>query len=65
MYKVATLFSMNNSLTSVFSAGFVHMRMPESIEITNPMYLREDVDDEGETLERSFANDLLKVSKFS
>nr|XP_018901907.1 PREDICTED: prolow-density lipoprotein receptor-related protein 1 [Bemisia tabaci] len=46
------------------SAGFVHMRMPESIEITNPMYLREDVDDEGETLERSFANDLLKTSNF-
>uniref|UniRef100_A0A8D8SCE1 Low-density lipoprotein receptor-related protein 1 n=2 Tax=Cacopsylla melanoneura TaxID=428564 RepID=A0A8D8SCE1_9HEMI len=38
-------------------AQFMHMRMPENIEISNPMYLREDIDDENDILERNFAID--------
>ncbi|KAI5726754.1 hypothetical protein M8J76_007920 [Diaphorina citri] len=36
---------------------FMHVRMPDNIEINNPMYLREDIDDEGDILERNFAID--------
>lgn len=39
----------------------MHVRMPDNIEINNPMYLREDIDDEGDILERNFAIDTDRV----
>lgn len=43
----------------------MHMRMPENIEIRNPMYLREDIDEENDILERDFAIDTNRVRLFS
>jgi hypothetical protein len=35
--------------------------MQENVEISNPMYLREEVDDDAETLDGNFALDADKV----
>lgn len=40
---------------------FMHVRMQENVEISNPMYLREEVDDDAETLDGNFALDADKV----
>lgn len=39
----------------------MHTRMQENVEISNPMYLREDVDEDGDALDRSFTFDADKV----
>ncbi|XP_046386652.1 prolow-density lipoprotein receptor-related protein 1 isoform X2 [Ischnura elegans] len=48
---------------------FMHVRMQDNVEINNPMYLREDVDDDGDddnALERTFvALDADKPSNFA
>ncbi|XP_068084350.1 prolow-density lipoprotein receptor-related protein 1 [Anabrus simplex] len=44
---------------------FTHVRMQENVEISNPMYMREDVDEEADALERSFALDADKSGNFA
>lgn len=42
---------------------FMHARLQENVEISNPMYLNEDLDDDGDDpLERSFTLDSDNVS---
>lgn len=54
------LFSNTNALT--FSGKpFMHVRMQENVEISNPIYLREEVDDDAEALDGHFALDADKV----
>jgi hypothetical protein len=53
-------FSNTNTLT--FSGKpFMHVRMQENVEISNPIYLREEVDDDAEALDGHFALDADKV----
>lgn len=40
---------------------FMHVRMQENVEISNPMYLREEVDDDAEALDGNFSLDADKV----
>ncbi|XP_047119261.1 low-density lipoprotein receptor-related protein 1 [Schistocerca piceifrons] len=44
---------------------FMHTRMQENVEISNPMYLREDAEDEGDVLDRSFTLDADKTGNFA
>ncbi|KAJ9584467.1 hypothetical protein L9F63_021192, partial [Diploptera punctata] len=44
--------------------SFMHVRMQENVEISNPMYLREEVDDEAEGLDGSFTLDTDKSGNF-
>jgi len=54
------LFSTTNSLT--FSGKpFMHVRMQENVEISNPIYLREEVDDDAEAPDGHFVLDADKV----
>lgn len=39
----------------------MHVRMQENVEISNPIYLREEVDDDTEALDGHFALDADKV----
>jgi hypothetical protein len=39
----------------------MHVRMQENVEISNPMYLREEVDDDTEALDGNFSLDADKV----
>lgn len=34
--------------------SFLHVRMQENIEVNNPMYIQDDIDDEDINLDRSF-----------
>lgn len=40
---------------------FMHVRMQENVEISNPMYLREEVDDDADAMDGNFALDTDKV----
>lgn len=44
---------------------FTHVRMQENVEISNPMYLRGDVEEEGDGLDRNFTFDADKSGNFA
>lgn len=41
----------------IYRSPFMHMRMQENLEINNPMYLREELDEENDVPERNFEVD--------
>ncbi|GLH07804.1 Vitellogenin receptor, partial [Gryllus bimaculatus] len=44
---------------------FTHVRMQENVEISNPMYLRGDAEEEGDGLDRNFTFDADKSGNFA
>ncbi|XP_069676734.1 low-density lipoprotein receptor-related protein 1 isoform X1 [Periplaneta americana] len=44
---------------------FMHVRMHENVEISNPMYLREEVDDDADALDGNFSLDADKSGNFA
>ncbi|XP_039297964.1 low-density lipoprotein receptor-related protein 1 [Nilaparvata lugens] len=46
------------------SRPFSHMRMPENVEINNPMYQSQDLEDDGDAIARDFTLDNERVSNF-
>ncbi|RZF40959.1 hypothetical protein LSTR_LSTR013214 [Laodelphax striatellus] len=46
------------------SRPFSHMRMPENVEISNPMYQSQDLEEDGDAIARDFTLDNERVSNF-
>jgi hypothetical protein len=63
MMKIIFYVPVFSNTVMLASSGkpFMHVRMQENVEISNPMYLREEVDDDAEALDGNFALDTGKV----